>query len=379
MTRSLYYSRILDIPCKVCGDNSSGKHYNIFACDGCAGFFKRSIRRSRHYVCKGKVENMCVIDKSSRNQCRACRLKKCEAVGMNKDAVQNERGPRNSTLRKQALGPYYSEESNQVLAATGNIALAIQSAAHVPIPSYVPPIVDTPTIYSPHRPLQLGSNVIPIPSVSPASQSLLPCPPALVCEYAARLLFMNMQWAKNGPAFGALCKSDQITLLQETWKELFVIGSAQFLTMINFQELLEYNDLLRKHCSPNSFLNTVAEFQLILDNIRQLRLDMNEYTCLRGLAMFNSKINSSTKLVDTNKVDSLREECRMTLTTYIQSTYPNDTFRYGKIMLLMTTFSRIPNETIEELFFKSTIGLTSISRIIADLYEKSEQHPTFVS
>ena len=27
--------RILtDVPCKVCHDNSSGKHYGIFACDG---------------------------------------------------------------------------------------------------------------------------------------------------------------------------------------------------------------------------------------------------------------------------------------------------------------------------------------------------------
>ena len=38
-----YFSlgRILyDIPCRVCQDHSSGKHYGIFACDGCAGFFK---------------------------------------------------------------------------------------------------------------------------------------------------------------------------------------------------------------------------------------------------------------------------------------------------------------------------------------------------
>lgn len=31
---------LLNIPCKVCHDYSSGKHYGIFACDGCAGFFK---------------------------------------------------------------------------------------------------------------------------------------------------------------------------------------------------------------------------------------------------------------------------------------------------------------------------------------------------
>lgn len=26
--------RLLDIPCGVCGDRSSGKHYGIFSCDG---------------------------------------------------------------------------------------------------------------------------------------------------------------------------------------------------------------------------------------------------------------------------------------------------------------------------------------------------------
>lgn len=79
--------RILDIPCKVCGDFSSGKHYNIFACDGCAGFFKRSIRRNRQYVCKAKEEGNCIIDKTHRNQCRACRLQKCQEAGMNKEGM----------------------------------------------------------------------------------------------------------------------------------------------------------------------------------------------------------------------------------------------------------------------------------------------------
>ena len=80
-------SRLLDIPCEVCGDKSSGKHYGIFSCDGCSGFFKRSIHKNRAYECRaqGDMRGRCPVDKIHRNQCRACRLAKCIDVNMNKD------------------------------------------------------------------------------------------------------------------------------------------------------------------------------------------------------------------------------------------------------------------------------------------------------
>lgn len=37
------------LECLVCNDVSSGKHYGIFACNGCSGFFKRSVRRKLIY------------------------------------------------------------------------------------------------------------------------------------------------------------------------------------------------------------------------------------------------------------------------------------------------------------------------------------------
>ncbi|XP_005106983.2 transcription factor HNF-4 homolog, partial [Aplysia californica] len=75
--------------CAICRDKSTGKHYGAFSCDGCKGFFRRSVRRNHQYACR--FNRNCVVDKDKRNQCRYCRLRKCFRAGMKKEAVQNER------------------------------------------------------------------------------------------------------------------------------------------------------------------------------------------------------------------------------------------------------------------------------------------------
>ncbi|CAH0388534.1 unnamed protein product [Bemisia tabaci] len=83
-----------DVPlspfCAVCGDKSTGKHYGAPCCDGCKGFFRRSIRKNYNYACR--FDRNCVVDVESRNRCRFCRLKKCLEIGMNKDAAGVRQG-----------------------------------------------------------------------------------------------------------------------------------------------------------------------------------------------------------------------------------------------------------------------------------------------
>ncbi|XP_060641040.2 nuclear receptor ROR-beta-like [Anolis sagrei] len=74
------------IPCKICGDKSSGIHYGVITCEGCKGFFRRSQQNNATYSCSR--QRNCIIDRTNRNRCQHCRLQKCLALGMSRDAVK---------------------------------------------------------------------------------------------------------------------------------------------------------------------------------------------------------------------------------------------------------------------------------------------------
>ncbi|GAB0204463.1 nuclear receptor ROR-beta [Grus japonensis] len=74
------------IPCKICGDKSSGIHYGVITCEGCKGFFRRSQQNNASYSCPR--QRNCLIDRTNRNRCQHCRLQKCLALGMSRDAVK---------------------------------------------------------------------------------------------------------------------------------------------------------------------------------------------------------------------------------------------------------------------------------------------------
>ncbi|KAF6730564.1 Nuclear receptor subfamily 1 group D member 2 [Oryzias melastigma] len=84
--------------CKVCGDVASGFHYGVHACEGCKGFFRRSIQQNIQYKKCLKNEN-CPIMRVNRNRCQQCRFKKCLMVGMSRDSVRFGRIPKREKQR----------------------------------------------------------------------------------------------------------------------------------------------------------------------------------------------------------------------------------------------------------------------------------------
>lgn len=73
-------------PCVVCGGDSSGYHYGRNTCEACKNFFRRCLLRKDgvNFVCtQGKD---CEISyKKNKNNCSACRYRKCLSLGMSKE------------------------------------------------------------------------------------------------------------------------------------------------------------------------------------------------------------------------------------------------------------------------------------------------------
>uniref|UniRef100_A0A9J2Q046 Nuclear receptor domain-containing protein n=1 Tax=Ascaris lumbricoides TaxID=6252 RepID=A0A9J2Q046_ASCLU len=94
LTSALMADYLDDDPllCSICGDKSSGLHYGIYTCEGCKGFFKRTVQNKRVYTCVSGTAS-CPMTKEQRNRCQYCRFQKCLQQGMVLEAVREDRMP----------------------------------------------------------------------------------------------------------------------------------------------------------------------------------------------------------------------------------------------------------------------------------------------
>ncbi|XP_028255745.1 peroxisome proliferator-activated receptor alpha-like isoform X2 [Parambassis ranga] len=86
----------LNLECRVCSDRASGFHYGVHACEGCKGFFRRTVRLKLEY---DKCERSCKIQKKNRNKCQYCRFHKCLSVGMSHNAIRFGRMPQAEKMK----------------------------------------------------------------------------------------------------------------------------------------------------------------------------------------------------------------------------------------------------------------------------------------
>lgn len=91
-----------------------------------------------------------------------------------------------------------------------------------------------------------------------------------------------------------------------------------------------------------------------------------------SISVFASSSTDMKGLRDLHTVISLQDQAQLTLGKYIQTSYPTQPFRFGKLLLMLPSLRSISPNTIEELFFKKTIGAIPIERLLIDMFKSND-------
>ncbi|XP_041047636.1 hepatocyte nuclear factor 4-beta-like [Carcharodon carcharias] len=314
--------------CSICGDRATGKHYGASSCDGCKGFFRRSVRKNHVYTCR--FSRQCVVDKDKRNQCRYCRLKKCFRAGMRKEAVQNERD--RISIRRTSYEDIGSLSITTLVQAE---AMARQQM------SALSPVH--------HADIAMKK----IATINDVSESM------------KQQLLVLVEWAKSIPAFCELLLDDQVALLRAHAGEHLLLGLAR--RSIPYKDILLLgNDfIIPRHC-PELEIMRVANRILdeLVKPLLDLQIDENEFACLKAVVFFDPDCRG---ISDSAKIKNMRFQVQVNLEDYINDRQYDSRGRFGDILLLLPPLQSITWQMIEQIQFVRLFGVARIDNLLQEM------------
>ncbi|KAE8294241.1 Retinoic acid receptor RXR-gamma-A [Larimichthys crocea] len=309
--------------CSICGDRSSGKHYGVYSCEGCKGFFKRTVRKDLTYTCRDSKE--CLIDKRQRNRCQYCRYQKCLAMGMKREAVQEER------QRGKERG-----ESEVESTSSFNEEMPVEKILDAELA--VEPKTET---YSDGSPSNSTND-----------------PVTNICQAADKQLFTLVEWAKRIPHFSELPLDDQVILLRAGWNELLIASFSHRSVTVKDGILAGVGSI---------FDRVLTE---LVSKMKDMQMDKTELGCLRAIVLFNPDAKG---LSNPPEVEGLREKVYASLESYTKQKYPDQPGRFAKLLLRLPALRSIGLRCLEHLFFFKLIGDTPIDTFLMEMLEAPHQ------
>ncbi|XP_017348405.1 retinoic acid receptor RXR-alpha-A isoform X2 [Ictalurus punctatus] len=331
--------------CAICGDRSSGKHYGVYSCEGCKGFFKRTVRKDLTYTCRDNKD--CVIDKRQRNRCQYCRYQKCLAMGMKREvflhtAVQEE--------RQRAK----DRNENEVESS---------SSANEDMP--VEKILEAELAVEPKTETYIETN-LGVPSNSPND------PVTNICQAADKQLFTLVEWAKRIPHFSELPLDDQVILLRAGWNELLIASFSHRSIAVKDGILLATGLHVHRNSAHSAGVGAIFDRVLteLVSKMRDMQMDKTELGCLRAIVLFNP---DSKGLSNPSEVEALREKVYASLEAYCKQKYPDQPGRFAKLLLRLPALRSIGLKCLEHLFFFKLIGDTPIDTFLMEMLEAPHQ------
>ncbi|XP_054836714.1 retinoic acid receptor RXR-gamma [Eublepharis macularius] len=321
--------------CAICGDRSSGKHYGVYSCEGCKGFFKRTIRKDLLYTCRDNKD--CLIDKRQRNRCQYCRYQKCLAMGMKREAVQEERQRSRERSENEA-------ESTSSGGGSEDMPVERILEAEMAVEPKTEPYSDTSVDNSTNDPV------------------------TNICHAADKQLFTLVEWAKRIPHFSDLTLEDQVILLRAGWNELLIASFSHRSVSVQDGILLATGLHVHRSSAHSAGVGSIFDRVLteLVSKMKDMQMDKSELGCLRAIVLFNPDAKG---LSSPAEVELLREKVYAALEAYTKQKYPEQPGRFAKLLLRLPALRSIGLKCLEHLFFFKLIGDTPIDTFLMEMLE----------
>ncbi|XP_025111647.1 retinoic acid receptor RXR isoform X1 [Pomacea canaliculata] len=322
--------------CAICGDRASGKHYGVYSCEGCKGFFKRTVRKDLTYACRD--DKNCMIDKRQRNRCQYCRYMKCLQQGMKREAC---------------LSTAAVQEERQRVKEKGDGEVESTSGANSDMP--VEQILEAELAVEP----KLETFIDTQKQRDPVTN---------ICQAADKQLFTLVEWAKRIPHFTELPLEDQVILLRAGWNELLIGGFSHRSVAVKDGILLATGLHVHRSSAHQAGVGTIFDRVLteLVAKMREMKMDKTELGCLRAIVLFNPDAKGLSAV---SEVEQLREKVYASLEEYCKTRYPDEPGRFAKLLLRLPALRSIGLKCLEHLFFFKLIGDTPIDTFLMEMLE----------
>ncbi|XP_076617178.1 peroxisome proliferator-activated receptor gamma [Chaetodon auriga] len=395
----------LNIECRVCGDKASGFHYGVHACEGCKGFFRRTIRLKLVY---DHCDLHCRIHKKSRNKCQYCRFQKCLNVGMSHNAIRFGRMPQ---AEKEKLLAEFSSDIEHMHPEAADLR-ALSRHLYEAYLKYFPLTKakarailsgktgdNAPFVIHDMKSLMEGEQFIncrQIPAQDHQQQisgqtaghgGLTGAHLATefcVSETAELRFFQSCQsraaeavrevteFAKSIPGFIDLDLNDQVTLLKYGVIEILIIMAAPLMnkdgTLISYGQIFMTREFLKSLRKPfGQMMEPKFEFSV---KFNTLELDDSDMALFLAVIILSG---DRPGLLNVKPIEQLQETVLHSLELQLKLNHPDSLHLFAKLLQKMTDLRQIVTNHVNfmQLLKKSEMDMCLhplLQEIMKDLY-----------
>ncbi|KAL9914474.1 ecdysone receptor isoform X3 [Glossina fuscipes] len=363
--------RLQEELCLVCGDRASGYHYNALTCEGCKGFFRRSVTKNAVYCCK--FGHACEMDMYMRRKCQECRLKKCLAVGMRPECVVPENQCAMKRREKKA-----QKEKDKLQTSTCNTdfikkeildLMTCEPPSHPTAPLLpddilakcqarnIPPLTFNQLAviykliwYQDGYEQPSEEDLKRIMSSPDENESQHDVSFRHITEITILTVQLIVEFAKGLPAFTKIPQEDQITLLKACSSEVMMLRMAR---------RYDHNSDSIFFANNRSYTRDSYKMAGMADNIEDLlhfcrqmysmKVDNVEYALLTAIVIFSDRPG----LEKAELVEAIQSYYIDTLRIYILNRHCGDPMSlvfFAKLLSILTELRTLGNQNAEMCF-----------------------------